>query len=134
METAIESWRKVWREGVKPLLSVAHLEALHKALATDDVRLLQGATTNPPLMTVADWDMEGACLIALCGWQGDGLRSVGEVEEFFARMCFQIDEAMGEPAACRFLLSWFDETPRAEMIALLLPEVKMSLVEKTCAN
>ena len=44
----MENWRKVWREGVAPLLSAAGLEALRRALVTDDGRLLQGATTTPP--------------------------------------------------------------------------------------
>ena len=44
----MESWRKVWREGVEPLLSLGSLEALRNGLANDDARLLQGATTTPP--------------------------------------------------------------------------------------
>ena len=36
----MESWRKVWREGLAPLLSTGGLEALRQALVTDDARLL----------------------------------------------------------------------------------------------
>ena len=97
-------------------------------LATDDGRLLQGATTTPPpLACVQDWPVEGACALGYCGWVGDGLETVGEVEEFFARMCFEIDQRLGEPAGCRWFLNWFDETPRDEMRELLLVEVERAL-------
>jgi hypothetical protein len=127
----MESWRKVWREGVAPRLSTPGLEALRQALVSDDARLLRGATTTPPpLQCVQDWPVEAACVLGYCGWQGDGLETVAEVEEFFARLCFETDKALGEPAACRWFLNWFDETPRTEMRALLLPEVKRALAER----
>ena len=34
----MESWRKVWREGVAPLLSTHSLEALRRGLLNDDPR------------------------------------------------------------------------------------------------
>ncbi len=124
----MESWRKVWREGVEPLLSTESLVALRQALVTDDPRLQQGATTTPPpLQCVQDWPVEAACALGYCGWVGDGLETVGEVEEFFASMCFEVDQRIGEPAGCRWFLNWFDETPRDEMRRLLLAEVKRSL-------
>ncbi len=127
----MESWRKVWREGLAPLLSVAGLEALRAALVQDDQRLQQGATTTPPpLACVQDWPVEGACAVGFCGWQGEGLETVGEVEEFFARMCFEIDQRLGEPAGCRWFLNWFDETPRDEMRQQLLAEVNRSLAQR----
>jgi hypothetical protein len=127
----MESWRKVWREGVAPLLSVAGLEALRAALVQDDPRLHQGATTMPPpLPCVQDWPVEGACAVGFCGWQGEGLETVGEVEEFFARTCFEIDQRLGELAGCRWFLNWFDETPRDEMRRQLLAEVNRSLAQR----
>jgi hypothetical protein len=124
----MESWRKVWRDGVEPLVSTEGLVALKQALTSDDPRLLQGATTTPPpLMCVQDWPVEAACALGFCGWQGDGLETVAEVEEFFARMCFEIDQRLGEPAACRWFLNWFDETPRDEMRRELLGEVQFAL-------
>ncbi len=124
----MESWRKVWREGVGPLLSTSSLEALQRGLAADDPRLLQGATTTPPpLQCVKDWPVKAACLIGYAGWQAEGLESVGEVEEFFARMCFEIDNRIDEPAGCRWFLNWFDETPRDDMRRLVLAEVHRAL-------
>lgn len=127
----MESWRKVWRDGVEPLVSTQGLEALRQALTRDDPRLLQGATTSPPpLMCVQDWPVEAACALGFCGWQGDGLETVAEVEEFFARMCYEIDQRLGEPAACRWFLNWFDETPREHMRQELLREVVRALAAR----
>ncbi len=127
----MEAWRKVWREGVAPHLTNPGLEALKSALTGDDPRLIQGATTTPPpLQCVQDWACEAACVIGYCGWQGDGLETVADVEEFFARVCFEADQALGEPAACRWFLNWFDETPREEMRRLLLGEVTRTLAQR----
>ena len=127
----MESWRKVWREGLEPLLSPSSLEALRRGLVHDDPRLLQGATTTPPpLQCVQDWPVEAACALGYCGWEGDGLETVAEVEEYFARMCFEIDQRLGEPAACRWFLNWYDETPRDEMRRLLLAEVNRALARR----
>src|SRR5438309_341588 len=127
----MESWRKVWRDGVAPVLSTAGLQELRKALVRDDARLTQGATTTPPpLQCVLDWPVEGACALGYCAWQGDGLESVGEVEEFFARACFEADQRLGEPAACRWFLNWYDDTPREQMRRELLAEVNLTLAER----
>jgi hypothetical protein len=125
----MEAWRKVFREGFAPLLSTPGLAALRDALKADDGRLLQGATTSPPPVSTwcGNFPVEAACAMGYCGWQGDGLETVGEVEEFFARACFEADQRLGEPAACRHLLNWFDDTPRDEMRASLLPEVELAL-------
>jgi hypothetical protein len=124
----MESWRKVWREGVVPLLSTESLDALRQGLVNDDARLIQGATTTPPpLQCVQDWPVEAACGLGYCGWQGEGLETVAEVEEFFAKMCFEIDRNLGEPAGCRWFLNWFDETPRDQMREQFLAEVNRAL-------
>lgn len=125
----MESWRQVWRQGFAPAISTKGLVALRDALESDDPRLLQGATTMPPpLECVQDWPCEGACLIALTGWLvEDGAETVGEVEEYYARKCFDADQLLGEPAGCRHLLNWFDDTPRDEMRAEMLAEVILSI-------
>jgi hypothetical protein len=131
----MESWRKVWREGLAPLLSTQSVGVLRKALASDDSRLMQGATTTPPpLSCVQDWPVEAACVIGYCGWQGEGLQTVGEVEEFFARVCFEVDQRLGEPAGCRWFLNWFDDTPREEAVRLLLAEVNRTLAQRQANN
>jgi hypothetical protein len=131
----IESWRKVWREGLAPQLSTAGLEALRRALVNDDSRLIQGATTSPPpLHSLQEWPVEAACGLSYCGWQGEGLETVAEVEEFFARICCEADQVLGEPAATRWFLNWFDDTPRDEMRSLLLGEVDATLARRRARN
>lgn len=131
----MESWRKVWRDGVEPLVSTEGLEALRRGLVADDPRLLQGATVEPaPLACMQNFPAEKVCALGFCGWQGDGLETVGEVEEFFARMCFAIDQRLGEPAGCRHFLNWFDETPREEMRRELLGEVNRALAARAVAG
>jgi hypothetical protein len=131
----MESWRMVWREGFAPVLSTAGLQALRQALLADDPRLLQGATTSPPpLMCVQEWPVEGCCGLGWCGWHGEGLETVGEVEEFFARCCFEADQRLGEPAACRWFLNWFDDTPRDVMRRELLAEVNRVLAERVAVE
>jgi hypothetical protein len=127
----VEGWRKAWRDGIAPQLSQAGLEALHRALETDDACLLQGATTSPPpLQCVQERPVEAACVLGYCGWKGEGLISVAEVEEFFAHACFGADQRLGEPAACRWFLNWFDDTPREDMRRQLLFEVKRTLAQR----
>jgi hypothetical protein len=127
----MESWRKVWREGFAPVLSTTGLLALRRALIKDDKRLIQGHTTSPPpLMCVQDWPVEAACALGFCGWQGEGLETVGEVEEFFARSCFEVDQILGEPADCRHFLNYWDDTPRGEARAELIFEIDLALAAR----
>lgn len=124
----MESWRTVWREGFAPVLPTRCLEALRVGLESDDPRLVQRCTiTPPPLMCVQDWPVEAADAIAYAGWQGEGLVTVGEVQEFFARACFEADQRLKEAAACRWFLNWFDDTPRDELRRELLAEVELAL-------
>lgn len=128
----MERWQHVWREGFTPFLPTAGLRALREALATDDPRITQGSTTTPPpLVCVQDWLVEAACALGYCGWQGEGLATVGQVEEFFARVCYEADHRLGEPAACRHFLNWFDDTPRDVMRHRLLAEVELLLESRT---
>ena len=130
----MESWKKVWRDGLAPLISTPGLASLRQALVRDENRLIQHATTTPPPSEVfQEEEVEGACALGYCAWQGDGLATVGEVEAFFVRTCLAADDALGEPAASRYFLNWFDETPRAEMRRLLLQEVNVELNQRHVA-
>ena len=127
----MESWRKVWREGFAPVLSTGALDALWQALRKDDPRLLQGASCNPlPLMCHGELELCGCCSISWGGWQGEKLATVGEVDEYFARMCFEADQRLGEPGAIRWFLNWYDDTPRAEMRLEMLDEVQRTLEQR----
>lgn len=132
----LPAWKKVFREGLLPHVGGVELRTLRRLVIEDDKRLLQGATTTPPpLMCVQDWPVEAACLTGMCGWAKltDGELSevtVGEVKEYFARMCYSIDQTVGEPGGCRHLLNWWDETPRDEARRKLLSEIELALTSK----
>jgi hypothetical protein len=126
----VELWRHTWRLSV-PLLSTPGLEALREAIVTDDPRLQQcGTTTPPPVASVLDWPVEGACAWGYCGWRGDGLKTVGEVQDFFAAVAVETGKRFGEESACRHFTQAFDEWPREVMRANLLPEVELALAER----
>lgn len=112
--TVAAGWRHSFSHFIR-LMGPEGREALLAGLESDDSRLIQGATTMPPpMMCVQDWDVEAADFIAYAGWIGHGRGTVGEAEEYFARLCFNVDQAMGEPAGCRWAINWWDETPRGE--------------------
>lgn len=124
----MEKWRRVWRLGIAPQLSRSALLSLYTALRRDDPRLLQGVVTAPPpLEANGRCAVVGGCAIGLCGWLGEGRRSVEAVEEYFHRVCEAADAALEEPAACRLFFNWFDEAPRDEMRRELLAEVSRAL-------
>jgi hypothetical protein len=127
----LESWRKVFREGIVPQVSVAGLQNLAQALERDDPRLLQGVTSNPPaLACMANDPVEGCC--AWCFLLLDHKRpyqvSVGALDQRFAESCFKASQLCGEAGSARYFLNFLDETPRDEMRKLLLVEVLAALV------
>jgi hypothetical protein len=119
-----ETWRMVWRMGFAPQLSSGALQVLRVALESDTPKLLQGATTTPaPDRPVWLKPVEAACVLGFCGWKGENLETVESVEEYFGALCFRADQVLGAPAACRYFLNWYDDTPRDEMRRELLAEV-----------
>lgn len=98
------------------------VRALRDALYADSSVLVQGSTTvPPPLACVVEWPCQGTCLLGYLGWEDPYLRpgsayTVEAVEQRFAEMCFKIDQELGEPAACRWLLNWWDDTPRPDAL------------------
>ena len=128
MSVPMESWRRSWRLGFLPSLPVDGLRVLLTALESNDRRLLQGATTAPPpLQCVQDWPVEAGDPVVLTFWCFQPSTTVGEAEEFFARACYDADQRLGEPTGCRWLLNWWDETPRPTALRLLAEEVHQNL-------
>jgi hypothetical protein len=128
---AIEPWRRVWREGIAPLLSEKSLEALKQALTNDDPRLIQKATMTPPYWkTRQNAPVEAAGALAYCGWQGEGLETIGAVESFFLQLCIDIGLRMDEPMVSKCFIDWYDETPRQQMRTQLLSEVHRELLRR----
>jgi hypothetical protein len=127
----MDAWRKVWREAVAPQLPTRGLEVLRRALERDDPSLVQGVTTDPPPLAEAlDRPVQAACAIGYCGWLGEGLGTVAEVEAYFAGVCEGADERLGEWAGIRPFLTFFDDTPRQEIRLALLAEVDLELATR----
>jgi hypothetical protein len=126
-----EAWKRVWRIGIVPQLTIRGLEGLKLALEQDRPSLITGSTMQPPpLACMANEAVEACC--PLCYAILDGLRptavSVGPLEERFAEACFKASELCGEPGAIRYFLNFVDETPREEMRKALLVEVNLALI------
>jgi hypothetical protein len=124
--------RHAFREGFVPLLSTKGLEALASALQRNDPRLIQGKTIDPPCLAFTEKEsVEGA-------WAAmDGQRlysfAVAELDWQFAKLCLDAGERLGDPAACRYLMNWIDDTPREEMRSQLLGEVVIALTARGTA-
>jgi hypothetical protein len=129
------AWRRVWRLGIAPKLKTVGLLALHRALVTGDPELVQGIVMEPaPFGHLGGFPVSAACAVAYAGWKGVRLETVAEVEDFFARVCSYADQALGEPAAIRYFMDWFDETPAELMRPALLAEVTAELCRRSTLN
>jgi hypothetical protein len=130
----MEHWQRVWRVGIAPQLSPSALAALRLALVRDDARLMQGRTmAPPPLPGLENAEVEAACAVGWAGWHGDGHHAVSQLERYFERVCSAADEALGEPAAARTFLDWYDAAPRGVMRRRLLAEVDHALNRRLAA-
>jgi hypothetical protein len=125
------NWQRIWRRGFAPVLSIAGLQALQRALETDDPCLVQGTTTHPAgVSRSANEPVCAACPLGYAGWRGEGMSTAGEVDGYFSRLCIAADERLGEMAATVDFLNWVDDTPRAAMRRQLLAEVDRTLAER----
>lgn len=126
---------KVLREGFLPQWDTVILDLLADSLRDDDHQLLQGATTCPPPMScVRDWPCEGACFVSAAHWLAGLSNKVGDVGEAFARACFEADKRLGEPAACRYFLNYWDDTPRRIAFKETLEILEDVLIDRAIAD
>jgi hypothetical protein len=127
----VNAWQTVFPEGIAPQLSTRALEELHKALTRNDPALLQGQTTDPlPCPETDPRPVAAACPIALAGWRGERLRSVAEVEGFFAQVVRKAGKALGEPEAVRSFFEFTDTADRETFLRELRAEVGLALAER----
>ena len=112
----IEAWRKVWRQGIVPQLTLGGLKGLLRALEQDSSRLITGATTSPPpLQCMANEPVRACCPLCLALLDGNQPHaiSVGMLEERFAMACYDAPPALRHGVAPRELLEikWTREEP-----------------------
>lgn len=130
-DRTMEMWRKVWREGFLPQFNDDGLFALRAALERQDPRILQGTTCYPPLLDcLRERDVEACCPVGFAGWQGGEADTVDQLDRWFSRVCDDCDKKFNEPAACRYLLNYWDDAPRAEACRQLLEEVERELANR----
>lgn len=139
----IEAWRIAFRELVAHLQRVnsaspdaadAALGGLIDALRRDDTNLIQGTITfPPPYPNAMHLPMTGCDPVVFlgraCGLIEAGPRgiTVGQAERWFADVLFTMDALLGAPRSFGWFCNWWDDTPRPEARALLIPEVEYAL-------
>ena len=122
--------KKSLREGVFPELSTAGLEALRRALVTNNPALIQGKTTQ------GEGSDFRACFIGFARWQGDSLPPNSDVvERDFAKKCLSIEDRLkckkdfGDRLLAEFM-AWYDSESRQEVFKALLLEVRQELAKR----
>ena len=125
----MESWRLVWRDGFAPVLTTDR--------AGGPPRRPRGG--RPPADAgLHDHPAPAACACrtgrsrpparsATAAGRATGWRPSARSRSSSPACCFEADQRLGEPAACRWFLNWFDDTPRDEMRRELLAEVELAL-------
>jgi hypothetical protein len=120
--------KKVLVEGFFPIVPTHRLNAMLKLLEADDPAIIQGSTSFPPPLLATDGEqVESVDPVGFMGSDNTLTLTVGEVEEGFARLCFDADQRLGEPAACRFLLNAIDDNDRTEVWDFLTAEIRQEL-------
>jgi hypothetical protein len=133
----IEAWRRTWRVGLVPQLTLAGLEGLLKALQEDSPGLITGSSTKPPaLQAFEDLPLEGACPLCTALLDGSSLSacSVRLMDLEFARVAWNCDKLCGEPGAVRYFCNQVDSWTRPELIRHLIPEVLLAIAEKSMSH
>jgi hypothetical protein len=126
----LKPWQKAFREEIAPHLSEKTLAVLRKGLDEDDPRLVQGTTVSPhPSGPIGSRGRTtpptGACALGYCGWQGEGLNSVGDVWDFFGKFRNEVDDY-----ALNDFVSFFDSNERHMVFAALSSEIDAVLAER----
>ena len=126
----MEPWRRVFREGIAPQLPLPALEALRRGLLKNDPRLRPGSTVEIA-RTGHGIQVIQVCAIGYSAWKGACLETDRAIEEFFATVCARANETLGDPGACSYFISWFDNHRREVVFPLLLAEVNRAIAART---
>ncbi len=132
----MENWRRVFREGVLPLLSPKEAAALRKGLADGDPELIRGRVSEsrfiPDGRGYDPLPCHGACLVGYAGWKGGPLETCGEVEEFFDLVAKGCAERCGDASIRHLTTAWDAIMPPDEREALrreLTAEIDLAFAE-----
>jgi hypothetical protein len=134
----VEHWLKVWRDGFQPQATGAALLLLRlrlqkqeidplEDLGNQDCRLLRGTTTYPPALGgMLDWPCDAGCAVTTLALTEDRA-TVEQANNAFGRMCLEADRRLGEEAACRWFLNFYDQAPWPVVRAGLLAELDQEI-------
>lgn len=129
----MEKWRRVWRYGIAPQLSLAGLEALYIALVKDSHELIQDRiadstyvwTDGTPKPVICR-----ACPIGFCAWRGDGLSEEDDVKAYFYQISGWADRKLNYQCEFANFARWICEVTRETMRLELITEVVLAIAEK----
>jgi len=128
------AYEKVFKKGFAPGISTNGLLALLQALEADSPDLIRGGTLLPvPYILRLDDPVEAACAIGYCGWKGEGLNTVNDVEHYFGNQCSNASQRMGQELSSGWFLNWWDDNPR-EVVVPKLRDMVVEVLEERKSN
>lgn len=130
----MEAWRKAWREGVAPQLTIDELRFLHHGICSKDRRLINGVTA------IYDTDYRrrdapcgGACLLGYVEFHRNADATADDVCETFNDVVATANERLGDGDNIQYLIDFWDDDDNAERQKLMAHEVIRSIRERVRA-
>lgn len=126
VDLEITAWQRAFRDGIAPNLSDNELACLAEGIRNKDERIVNGCgiVPEPSPMNSAKTPTH-ADPVNYAIWVGNkDVQTVGDLEERSARVMFEADQILGQPAAVRYLLNWIDDNPLETTMPQLLALVE----------
>lgn len=131
LHDGLRLWQRAWRLGFQPQFSTEALWMLLVALEADSPVLVQGVNVYPPLEAcIPTTRPDGAEPVAFCCWAGSYLRTADEIHEAYGRAIKGADDRCWTTQASGWWTQWWDNNPRAVVIAELMDEVRQEIYRR----
>jgi hypothetical protein len=132
----LEPWRKAWRDGICPQLSLAGLRGLAAALRTGR-GLVQGESAVPATVDGSAMDcgsghlpVSACCAIGYALWRGEGGgQTVAHIEAAVAGLLAKA--ATNLAVRPEEFVRWHDTQPASAVYPALLAEVELAITNRT---
>lgn len=123
---------KVLRDGFFPQWTSKTLLACLKLLETNDSRIIQILTTQPPPFLSSEmFPVEMCDLVAFCSTPEPFGEQAGYVSKAFACTCAKAVELSGNPDAARIWLNAYDDGSRADVWQACITEIRQELQRRS---
>jgi hypothetical protein len=119
----LPTWQWAFERGIAPVLSTGSLEYLERLLAEDSPQLVQHVVALPAQPELQDGPADAFCALGACG-AAEGLETPRELCDFFQSVFAEAGRRLGDVLAPRDFISFYDDTPREEMVPALLAVVR----------